>query len=293
MKQSLQGLFKNSIMSITSILFLTLCLVWTGCSVLLILNVDLNLRQLDTLNKIVLFIDKSCEDDEDIERIKQEIDKLPNVKSWRFIPKAEALESLREDFGGIFDDPDIFDRVYNKNPIDNSIEIEYLNIDDVGTLDYQLRTIDGGIHKIRNQVEIADFISNIRHIIMLVLVGFMILLFVSAIFIILNMVRLSVHARKQEIIIMRYIGATNFFILFPFLLEGIIMGIISAVLAFVAQAYIYAGAVSAVGGMEMSGGIEFIEFSEVNIALFAAFVFTGVVCGLLGSGLSSRKYLKA
>ena len=285
----------NSIMSITSIFILTSCLILTGCSVLLILNADLNLQQLDTLNKIVFFIDQDYESEEDLARIQAEISSLSNVKSWRFISKEEALDKLKEQyeaFGRAFDDQTgLFDRVIRDNPLRHSIEIEYSNIDDVGTLDYQLRVIDEGVHTVRNQVEIAEFIRNLKNVIMLVLIGFLLILFVIAVFIILNTVRLSVHARKQEIIIMRYIGATNFFIIFPFLLEGIIMGIISAVIAYIMQSYIYNGAVSAILGM--AGGLEFIVFSEVNIMLLTAFIFTGVLCGLFGSGLSSRKYLKA
>jgi cell division protein FtsX len=77
------------------------------------------------------------------------------------------------------------------------------------------------------------------------------------------------------------------------LLEGIIIGIVSAVIAYIAQSYIYAGAVSAVRKMEGGFGLVFIDFSEVKIPLFAAFVFIGVLCGIFGSGLSSRKYLQA
>jgi cell division transport system permease protein len=124
---------------------------------------------------------------------------------------------------------------------------------------------------------------------MLVLIGFLLILFVISVFIILNTVKLSVHARKQEIVIMRYIGATNFFIVFPFLLEGIIIGIVSAVLAYIAQSYIYNGAVAAILGIEGGLGMEFIVFSEVNIMLFTAFAVTGVACGFAGSGLSSRQ----
>jgi len=292
-KQSLRGLFMNSIMSITSVFILTSCLIITGCSVLLILNTDLNLQQLDALNKIVFFIDKDYESEEELSRIQKEINDLANTKNWRFISKEYALEKLREQyevFAGAFDDSSLFNRVIRDNPLRHSIEIEYKDIDDVGTLDYQLRLIEG-MYKVNNRVDIAELIRNLKNIIMLVLIGFLIILFIIAVFIILNTVRLSVHARKQEIIIMRYIGATNFFILFPFLLEGIIIGVVSGIIAYISLSYIYSGAVTALLGMQ--GGLEFIIFSDVNIMLLTGFIFTGVLCGLFGSGLSSRRYLQA
>jgi len=264
----------------------------------LILNADLNLRRLDTLNKIVFFIDKAYESEEDVTRIQSTISSLANVKSWRFISNEEALEDFKEQyeiFGTVFDSQrGLLERVIKDNPLRHSIEIEYNHIEDVDTLVYQLRVIDEGIHRVRNQVEIAEFIRNLRNVIMLVLIGFLLILFVIAVFIILNTVRLSVHARKQEIIIMRYIGATNFFIIFPFLLEGIIMGLVSSVIAYTAQSYIYNAAVAAILGVEsVESGLEFIVFSEVNVMMFTAFIFTGVLCGLFGSGLSTRRYLKA
>jgi len=301
-RQSLHGLFMNSIMSITSVFILTSCLIATGCSALLILNADLNLRQLDNFNKIVFYIGKDYESEEEINRIQDEIAGLANTKSIRFIPKEEALWSIRtqfESFGRIFEDEELFEKVMKDHALENSIEIEYINIDDVGTLDYQLRLITGvsfyesGEPKVKNRVDIAEFIRNIQNIIMFVLIGFLVILFFIAVFIILNTVRLSVHARKQEIIIMRYIGATNFFILFPFLLEGIIIGVVSALIAYAAISRIYNSAVQAILGMEGGFGIEFIVFNEINAMLLAAFIFIGVLCGLFGSGISSRRYLHA
>ena len=293
-KQSLNGLFMNSIMSITSIFILTSCLILTGCTVLLLFNTNLNLQRLDSLNKIVFFIDKEYEAEEEIERIKEHILNLANTESIRFISKEEALERWKTLYADGFSG-DLLKE--GDNPLEHQIEIEYKNLDDVGNLYYQLKNIEGvakyenGESKIRNDVDIAEIIKNIKNIILLVLTGFLIILFTIAVFIILNTVRLTVHSRKQEIIIMRYIGATNFFILFPFLLEGIIIGLVSAVIAYIAQSYIYGSAVGAI--VNMYNGLEFIKFDEVNIMLLVGFIFTGVLCGLFGSGISSRRYLQA
>jgi len=292
----------NSIMSITSIFILTSCLILTGCCALIILNADLNLGRLENFNKIVFFIDKEYESEEQLKKIQDEVSGLANVKSWRFISKDEALENFLKQIGSydeLLEYEDIFNEVLKRNQLGHSIEIEYETIDDLGTLDYQIRVMEGvakkknGEPNIKNEAETAELIKNIKNIITLVMIGFLIIMFVVAVFIILNAVRLSVHARKQEIIIMRYIGATNFFIVFPFLLEGIIIGVVSALLAYVSQSYIYAGAVSAVRGMEGGFGIIFADFSEVNIPMFAAFMVIGVLCGIFGSGLSSRRYLQA
>ena len=291
-KQSLNGLFMNSVMSITSIFILTSCLILTGCTALLLLNTNLNLQQLDSLNKIVFLIDKDYESDEEVTRIMDEIRNLPNTDNIKYISKEEALEKEKEKYAasGIFDDKDLLDRVIQANPLHDSIEIEYKNIDDVSTLDYQLKSIKG-MYKVNNQVKIAETIKNIKNIVMYVLLGFLIILFVIAVFIIINTVRLTVHSRRNEIIIMRYIGATNFFILFPFLLEGIIIGIVSSIIAYAAQSYIYGKTSAAI--LSMQSGLKLIDFSTVNVMFFVAFLLTGVLCGFFGSLISSQKYLKA
>ena len=292
-KQSFNGLFMNSIMSITSIFILTACLILTGCFALLSVNTNINLQHLDSLNKIVFFIDKEYESEEEIERIKNQISELPNVVSIKFISKEDGFESFREnfkEFAQVFEEEEgLLDNVIRDNPLDNKIEIEYKNTNDVGTLEYQLNLIEG-MSKIKHQVNVTEFIDNLKNIVMLVLIGFSLVLFVVAVFIILNTVKLSVHSRRNEIEIMRYIGATNFFIVFPFLLEGIIIGVISGLIAFVSQYYIYGAAISAVN--DISAGIEFMEFSDAWLILFLGCIFTGALCGIFGSGLSSRRYLK-
>ena len=291
-KQSLNGLFMNSVMSITSIFVLMSCLILTGCSALLIFNVELNLNQLNALNKVVFFIDENYESEEEINRIKEEITSLSNVDKIVHITKEEALENFKkqfEAFAGALENESLLSNVIKDNTLPHTIEIDYKDISDVQMLVYHLQSIEG-CKKVNNRADIAEFIQNIKNIVMIILIGFAVLLFVFAIFIILNTVKLSVHARRQELVIMRYIGATNFFILFPFLLEGIIIGLLSGIIAYFLQSYIYKNAVVAL--IKMNTGLEFMKFDELSAMLLAAFVVIGVVCGLFGSGISSRRYLK-
>jgi cell division transport system permease protein len=267
-----------------------------GCFALLVFNINLNLKQLDQLNKIVVDINEDCESEEEIDRIKTEILALSNTKKIRFISKEETLQNFQEQFKSFFTSEDLFERIKrnDENPLPHSIEIEYDDINEIGTLDYQLRCIPG-IGAPKNQVDIAEFLKNMINIIMLVFVWFLAIIFIIAIFIILNTVRLSVHSRRNELIIMRYIGATNSFIMIPFLLEGVIIGLISGVIAYIAQAYVYTSVVVELIKMNTGfvGSLIFMPFSDVNLMFFFGLILVGMLCGLLGSGLSSRKYLKA
>lgn len=296
-KQSLGGLFMNGVMSLTSVFILMSCLLLMGCFGLLIYNVETNLDQLDELNKIIFYIKKEYSSPEEIERIKKDIVELPNTKQIKFVSSKEALDITLQRMTGedtkldLTEDKDFYEGLINDDPIHDSIEIEYIDINEVNTLKYQLENIPGW-QKTTDMADTAEVIKNLKNVVMLVLIWFLVILFIIAIFIILNTVKLSVHARKEEIIIMRYIGATKFFIMCPFLLEGILIGAFSACIAYFLQWYVYRSATSALLKID-TGGLKFIQFSDVNIILFMVFVVVGVLCGLLGSSISANKYLKA
>jgi len=271
-----------------------------GCFGLFMYNINMNLDQLDELNKIVFYIDTKYDSEEEINRIKNEIAATPNVKQLRVISRREALDQTIADFFGdneeftLFGDEDFYEELLRDNQsgdiMPDAIEIEYHDIAQISTLEFQLKAIEG-YESLKNSTDIAEFITTLKDVIMLVLVWFLAVLFGIAIFIILNTVRLSVHSRKNEIVIMRYIGATNFFILFPFLLEGVIIGIFSAVLGYALIWFIYGAAVGTLDSMDT--GLNFIEFSEVSAVIFGLFLLVGILCGLLGSSISAQKHLKA
>lgn len=294
-KQSLSGLFMNGLMTATSIFILTSCLILMGCFGLLIYNIDINLEQIDNMNKIVFIIDNEYDTQEDIDRIAGLIQGLSNTKQIKFISKQTAFNRIKEQYKTSVEnedessDDEFWAIAEEDNPLWNSFEIDYKDVDMIDTYLYQLRNIEG-MKDIKNRADIAEFIKNLKNVIMLVLVWFLVVLFVIAIAIILNTVRLSVNSRKNEIMIMRYIGATNFFILFPFLLEGIIIGFVSATLGYFVQWYLYETAVGSV--IKMDTGLILINFTDVNILLYIIFLFTGVLSGLIGSSVSSRRYLQ-
>ncbi|MCL2775477.1 MAG: permease-like cell division protein FtsX [Oscillospiraceae bacterium] len=300
-KQSLNGLFKNGVMSLTSVFILTSCLILMGCFGLLIYNININLDQLNSLNKVIFYIKPEYNTDDQIAKIKDEITALSNTKTITFISSKEALDTTLAQLAGedpnanLTNDADFYSNLLKDAPsyMKASIEIEYNDINDVNTLIYQLNSIEGVDH-VKDMTSTAETIKNLKNVVMLVLVWFLVILFIIAIFIILNTVKLSVHSRKEEIIIMRYIGSTNFFILIPFLLEGIIIGLFAGVISYFLQWYIYKAATTELIKMQTGlTAIKFVNFSDVNILLFVVFIIVGVGCGLLGSSISSHRYLKA
>ncbi len=212
-----------------------------------------------------------------------------NIARIDLIDKELALQQEKERYAEY---PEVIEAALSgENPYPDNFIISYYDNDRVATLIYQLQQIDG-IYKIRDRSELAERIDNLKSGIIIVFSWFMVLLFVVSIFIIMNTVKLAVFTRKQEISIMRYVGATNWFITLPFMLEGVFIGIISGGLAYLIVWYIY----YYLQKMVLSDTIQMIHiisFNSLSDWLAPAFIITGIITGVIGSFISMRKYLKA
>ena len=285
--QSFKGLWRNGVMSIASITVLMSCLVVIGSFALLILNIDVNLEKLGLLNEIVVFIDQN-KTDEEVALIGEQIKALDNVDSVEFISNEQALEEESVRYEDFIDITEMFQG--DENPLRDSYVIKYIDNAKASTLVYQLGQIDG-IASVRNRLDLAVTIEKLKNGISLVLVWFMAILFAVSIFVIINTIKLAVHSRRTEISIMRYIGATEWFVILPFIFEGIIIGIISSLLAYLIEGYMYSYVVSMMDNNFRM--ITILDYSSINTEVLLAFLAIGVVTGIIGSTISTRKYLKA
>lgn len=287
-KQSINGLLKNSVMSIASIIVLTSGLVIMGTFTLLMMIINENMDSVVALNKITVFFNFDATDEE-IKAVSEQIYDLENVKRAEYISKEQALQDYKEQYAK--DYSELFEDLINdeNNPLRASIQLEYDNVDKVDTLLYQLGQIDG-IAKIRDERDIASLLANIKRIITLIIIWFFIIELSISIIIIVNTIKLSVHARKSEVWLMRYIGATNSFIRAPFIIEGIIIGLVSATLALILQWYIYNYIIfKLVSEIEM---FKLLNYSSMLPFLLIIFYGFGIISGVFSSLISVKKYLK-
>lgn len=284
--QAFRGLWRNGLMTVASVTVLMSCLVVMGSFALLILNINTNLENLGLLNEIVVFVDES-KTDEEVAIIEEKIRALDNVAEVVFISKEEALLQESEQYSEY---AGLYDMLAEDNPLRDEFRIKYEDNSVVATLVYQLGQIDG-IAKINNRLDLAVSIEKVKSSITLVLVWFMAILLAVSIFVIINTIKLAVHSRRAEITIMRYIGASDWFVVLPFIFEGIIIGIISGVCAFFIEWYMYSYVIKMVDGS--FDFIDILPFSEVNGLVALAFLGIGVVTGIIGSTISTRKQLRA
>lgn len=225
-----------------------------------------------------------------LERIRKQLENLNNIADdgIEFISKADTLESEKEklkDYPSLLSALDSGD-----NPYPDTFVITYRNNSDVATLQMNLEHIDG-IYKTKCRSDLAENIESLKNGIILVFTWFMVILFVVSIFVIINTVKLAVVYRSKEITVMRYVGATKWFVALPFELEGAIIGIVSGLIAFFIQWYAYGYVQKMI--MNDIQMITVMPFADIRGIMLIGCLSIGVLTGLIGSMISIRKYLKA
>lgn len=315
--QGFVGVFRNSIMSTASILVLICCMLIIGTFGLVIKGVDDNLDMVDDLNVIMAYISPSASEG-DIVNMQKQISGFSEGVECRFVSKEEGLENLRADFGddeylkAYFGDDNSEDETEESgvthakraNPLPDSFEITFesgVNAESLNNfvcnLKIEVMNVNGvletvpGVTDTRHRIGLVEKFDNAKKG-MLVLAGLLMgVLLIVALFVIMNTVRLGMFARRDEIAVMRYVGATKTFVVTPFIVEGVIIGLVSAALAFGLQYYLYTYVVTDIVANYGLGSLA--PFMSMAKLLGAAFLGIGLFAGIIASGISVKRYLNA
>ena len=286
--EGFKGFVRNGVRSAASVLILGSSLLLIGIFTTLIVTINQSISNIDDFNEIVVYMNLTA-DAETVSAASEAINALKNVKSVEFISKAEALKSEKEkfdeEFAYIFDSYD-----ETTNPLPDTFKIEYESIDSIDALVYNLERIEG-VDKVKNRYDIAKNIENFKNAISLGGTWLMILLVAVSVFVISNTIKLTYHAREMEITVMRYIGATKWYITMPFVFEGAIIGADSGVLGYAVQYYLYRVPLTELSE-KFDGFVKIPSFGELNIYYLLIFFAAGILLGVIGSALAIRKYMK-
>ena len=223
-----------------------------------------------------------------LESLQSRLTQLDNVATVTLTTKAAGLEEMRVKFEEY---PSVFENFKN-NTLPDRFTITYVDNAKISTLEYNLEHLDPKLYKVICNTEVAETMENIKHGVVLVFTWFLAILFVVSLFVIINTIKLAVYARRQEISIMRYVGATNWFITLPFALEGIIIGIISGSIAYGVLCYFYDYIQTLISG-NFANFVNIIPFSELRLTVITGIAAVGILTGVLGSIVSLHKYTKA
>ena len=286
-KQGFVGLWRNRMMSMASISSVTAALLILGIVLILILNINnITLTAQQQFDEIQIYLEDEM-DQAEIDKLGEVISSFDGVASLRFQSREQALEIMKEKFG---DEGYILDGL-ETNPLPDSYIIQLSKIDNAEAVVERLRGLNG-IEDIKYYRDIVEKLMSVANFVRyggLIIIA--VLMFIS-VFIISNTVKITVAARKREINIMKYVGATNGFIRGPFIVEGILLGLIGAAISILAITHGYKYLFTSINDRLY---VLFTVYMVPHYSLFndIVIIFTaiGVGIGILGSVLSLRRFL--
>ena len=284
--EGIKNIGTNRLMSVASIAVLMSCLVMIGSALLIFFNVDTLLQNIEDQNIIMVFVDVGS-DDATVKSVERQIGKMENIQSCEFVSKAEAynkvLESLGSNASLLSESDDSF--------LPDGFRLTVKDMEQFASTVSQLQSIDH-VMSVQQNTDLATKLAKVRRAVSYVSICIIVLLFVVSLFILANTVRITMFSRKLEISIMKAVGATNWFIRWPFLIEGLTIGIISAALGFGVLYLIYFLASDSLLAIFGLLGNSLVDFWEYAAYIAAGFVIVSILTGGIGSVFSIGRYLK-
>ena len=275
----------HSFMSFASVTIMMACLIIMGSVALLSLNIDGVIKDLEDRNEVVAFVDESIEDEGEAAALAEKLTALENIESVEFVSRVQAMDNFMSKYDedlmeGI--DADVFRHRF------------VVHLTDIATMAQTKKLLEEvpGIAKVNAHLEYADAFITIRNIVSVISLVLTVILVFVCMFIMSNTIKLATFGRREEIAIMKMVGATNGFIRTPFIIEGLILGLLGGSLAFLAEWAIY----GVLAGRMMSGlagsFFHIIPFKTFAIPVLCAYLGIGVLVGVSGGTNAIRNYLK-
>lgn len=282
--EGFHSIFSHGLMSFAAVCMIVACLIIMGSFTLLALNADQVMSQLEDENVFYAYIDENYTE-EQIADLEEQVKQIDNVSSVEFVSREQAKEEYLE---GQTNELYINmpDEVFRDRLVIHVYDLEQFSqtVDAVSALE--------GVAEQRAEQDLTDAFITVRNVATAVAGILIAILAAISLFIIANTVRLAAFARREEIAIMKMCGASDSFIRWPFVIEGLLLGLFGALLAFFAQWGIYAGVYKAVMTSSAATVVIPVTFTSVWHWVLGVFALAGVLIGVCGSGLAIRRFLR-
>ena len=289
-KQGLKNIWNNRIMSVASFCIMTVSLLLIGFTALFSANINSFVSDIEGKNEVVIFLTDEA-DDEYIEELGQKLRANENVAEASFYSKEEAFDDIKKD---MTDAEDIFSYI-DDSPLPDAYRIKIKDISRMSSTLMEINSFDN-IEKVKAPYDFVNILTGLKKIITLVSVVILTALIIVSFVIISNTTRASVDIRKREISIMKFVGATNFFIKVPFFIEGLTMGTMAGAAASVLTWLGYDSLVELLSTettlFTAMGTNGFIPLNTFIIYMVIAYIAAGAAISAVGTVLSTRKYVK-
>lgn len=285
-REAFQSILRNSWLSVASVGVVAVSLLILGSSLLLVLNANNIASNLESSVEVSVFL-KDKTTPAQAKDLENKIKALPDVAQVEYVSKDRALEEMKKNFG---DNKDILAGLEEKNPLPDAFRVKTRTVDQVAPLARQLESFPQ-VDQVRYGQGVVEKLLAMSRWVRTAGLVTMILLGVAAVFLIATTIRLSVFSRRKEIGIMKFLGATNWFVRLPFLLEGMVLGLVGSTLAVAA---VYFGYLSLIGNIQLSlPFMQLVTDRSLITPLMEGLLVLGLAIGAAGSMISMRKFLKA
>ena len=284
-REGVRGIFLHGFMSFAAVCVTVACLIIMGSFSLILYNLSVMVKDLERENEILVYIDETYSEAE-AKSVGSQINMISNVYNAVFVSREQALE----DFVETQDDPDTFAGLQADTLRDRFV-VTLVDNTQMRQTENEIRQITG-VADVSAHYEIAEGFTTVQHVMRIASIAIIAVLLVVSLLIISNTVKLAMYDRKEEIAIMKVVGATNGFIRWPFVVEGFLLGIVGAAIAFFLEWGLYDLLAVRIASVDTLGLITVVPFQETLSVMITAYAATGFVVGVFGSLLSIRKFLK-
>ncbi|MBQ3133838.1 MAG: permease-like cell division protein FtsX [Clostridia bacterium] len=283
-REGFRSVWKNRLMAMASICVLVACILITGAASLAFVNINSVFEQVGHQNVVIAYAQKDATAEE-VTQMGADIQAISNVSGVEFLSKDDILERYKGSFS-----EELFAQLQGENnPMQDAYVITFYDLELFSETLSQIEALPQ-TESVSADDGLAEKLAQLRNILMIAGVVVVVLLVLVSLFIISNTIKLTVYSRRLEIAIMKAVGATNFFIRMPFVVEGAVLGLASALLSYGITWLAYDKVLGMFDGAVL--GMDLVAFDTLWWIVLAAYVIGGVLTGVLGSGISMGRYLK-
>lgn len=282
--EGFRGIFKHGFMSFATVTILIACLVIMGTVSILSVNIDALVDQLEDQNEVVAFVDETYSQ-EQAKSLEQTIKNTTNIETAEFVDRETAMDNFMGNY-----DKSLMEGIDSTVFRDRYV-IQLKDIAQMANTKSALENIDG-IAKVKAHLDYAKSFITVRNIVRIVSIVLIAMLMFVSFYIMSNTIKLATYSRKEEIGIMKMVGAGNTFIKMPFVIEGMLLGVLGAGLAFIVQYGLYNLICDKLLSTATGSLISVVPFSSFSVPLLLFFVIIGFLVGTFGGVNAIRNYLK-